>query len=130
MLVLDASAVVEWLLGTARGRLVGARHAADPGPHQTLHLMDIEVVNALRKLSRSGSVTEAHAGQLVSLLPDVPLDRHTHGLLMPRAWELRHNVSASDAAYVALAEILGATLITGDARLAAAPGVRARVELV
>jgi predicted nucleic acid-binding protein len=66
----------------------------------------------------------------LAAMADFPLIRYQHDLLLPRIWELRHNLTAYDAAYVALAEALGAPLLTRDRRIAAAPGHRARVELV
>ncbi len=65
----------------------------------------------------------------MSHLRAFPLQRHAHTLVLPRVWDLRHNLTACDATYVALAEVLDATLVTCDARLAAAPGHVARVEV-
>lgn len=77
-----------------------------------------------------GQVEASRAQDALRDLSCLPMRRHAHGFLLPRAWELRDNLTVYDAVYVALAEALDATLLTSDARLAAAPGVRARIELV
>ena len=130
MIVLDASALVELMLTTAAGRVVAAR-IADPaiGLHVP-HLVDVEVAQALRRLVTAGELQAQYALQAINVLRDLPLDRHRHDDLLGRVWGLRDNLSAYDAVYVALAEALGAVLVTCDRKLASAPGVRARVELV
>ena len=79
-----------------------------------------------------GPVNLIRLGGLQALedLVDFPLTRYPHDLFLLRIWELRHNVTAYDAAYIALAEALGAPLLTRDAALASAPGNRARTELI
>jgi predicted nucleic acid-binding protein len=130
MIVLDASALVELLLGTELGRSVGAR-IADPalGLH-TPHLADVEVTQALRRYAREGSLPADSAAAALAELRSLDLERHSHEPLLDRVWALRANLTAYDAVYVALAEALAAPLLTCDARLARAPGLRARVELV
>jgi predicted nucleic acid-binding protein len=130
MIVLDASALVELLLGTDLGRSVGAR-IADPalGLH-TPHLADVEVTQALRRYAREGSLPTDSAAAALAELRSLDLERHSHEPLLDRVWALRANLTAYDAVYVALAEALAAPLLTCDARLARAPGLRARVELV
>ena len=103
------------------------------GADQTLHaphLIDMEVTQVLRRYAASGRVEPARCRDALDSLLDLPLDRYPHGVLLPRVWQLRHNLTAYDAVYVALAEALDATLLTRDRRLAAAPGHRARIELV
>ena len=69
------------------------------------------------------------ARQALAALADLPLERYSHTILLPRIWVLRQNLSAYDAAYVALAEVLGATLLTRDARISRASGLAARIEV-
>lgn len=130
MIVLDASCLVELLVGTSLGRSVGAR-IADPseGLHAP-HLVDIEVAQALRRLVRDGEIDAADATAAIGVLRTLDLERHAHEPLLGRVWALRGNLSAYDAVYVALAEALDTTLLTCDRRLARAPGLVRRVELV
>lgn len=130
MIVLDASALVELLLGTDHGRTIGAR-IADPrlGLH-TPHLADVEVAQALRRYVREGALEADSAASALADLRSLDLERHAHEPLLDRVWSLRENLTAHDAVYVALAEALDAPLVTCDGRLARAPGLRAQVELV
>jgi predicted nucleic acid-binding protein len=84
----------------------------------------------LRRLVREGRLSASRAKQAVQDLLDLRITRYPHSVLLPRIWQLRHNLSAYDAAYVVLAEKLGATLLTRDARLASAAGRSATVEVV
>ena len=102
-------------------------------PGQSLHaphLLDLEVAQVLRRHASSGGLDADRCRAALSAMAEFPLTRHPHHLLLPRIWQLRHNLSAYDAAYVALAEVLDAPLLTADRRIATAPGHRARVELV
>jgi predicted nucleic acid-binding protein len=130
MIVLDASALLELLLGSEPGRRIAAR-ISDPrlGLH-TPHLADVEVAQALRRYVREGALDAGAAASVLADLRSLDLERHGHEPLLERVWALRENVTAYDAVYVALAEALDATLVTCDGRLARAPGVQARVELV
>lgn len=130
MIVLDASAVVELLVRSPAGVVVERRLAREPRPLHAPHLLDAEVAHALRRVVASGSLRASSGRTALQVLPMLPIRRHGHLLLLERVWALRDNVTAYDAMYVALAERLGATLLTRDARLAAAPGVRAAVEVV
>ncbi len=130
MIVIDASAEVAVLLNV--GPEVEAIRERIARPGETLHvphLFDIEVLHALRGLSLRGNVSPQRARLAVSRLRDTQLARYPHTPLTWRIWELRENLTAYDAAYVALAEALGAPLITLDARLARASGIRAAVEV-
>jgi predicted nucleic acid-binding protein len=130
MIVLDASALVELLLGTARGRAIAAR-ITDPGLGlHTPHLADVEVAQALRRYVRQGALKPDSATCALADLRSLDLDRHAHEPLLDRVWALRQNLTTYDAVYVALAEALPAPLLTCDGRLARAPGIEARVELV
>lgn len=130
MIVLDASALVELVLSTAAGRLVAARiEAPDEGLHVP-HLADIEVVQALRRYVRDG---ELDAGSAKAALDDfraLDLQRHAHEPLLDRVWELRPNLTAYDAVYVALAEVLDCQLLTCDRPLSRAPGMARRALLI
>ncbi|MBP9146475.1 MAG: type II toxin-antitoxin system VapC family toxin [Thermoanaerobaculia bacterium] len=129
MIVLDASATVELLLGTARGAAV-ARRIFDPA--ETLHapeLLDLEVAQVLRRYERAKILDETRAEAALRDLADLPIERYGHRLLLPRAWELRANLTIYDAVYVALAELLGAPLLTGDVSFEAAKH-RASIELL
>ena len=130
MIVLDASAVVELLLGTLLGRSVAAR-IAEPGLSLHVpHLVDVEVAQTLRRFVRSADLDAASAEQALEELRALDLERHSHEPLLDRVWALRGNLTAYDAVYVALAEALEATLLTCDGRLARSPGIRGRVVLV
>ena len=130
MIVLDASALLELLIGTARGAAIADR-IADPtvGLHVP-HLADLEVAQALRRYEREGELDAGAAEAALEALAQLDVERHPHDPLLRRVWALRANLTAYDAAYVALAEALDAKVITCDARLARAPGVARRVELV
>ena len=130
MIVLDASALVELLLGTDQGRSIAAR-IADPGLGlHAPHLADVEVTQALRRYVREGELDPASAATALEELRSLDLERHGHEPLLDRVWALRHNLTAYDAVYVALAEALDSALLTCDGRLAGAPVVSRRVELV
>lgn len=130
MIVLDASALVELLLGTTRGRSIAAR-IEDPalGLHVP-HLADVEVAQALRRYVHDGELDAASAAATLELHRLLDLERHSHEPLLDRVWALRANLTAYDAVYVALAEALDSQLLTCDAKLARAPGVGDRVELI
>ena len=130
MIVVDASAILEVLLGTAVGARVAERLFT---PGETLHaphLLDVEVAQVLRRYALAGDLDSARGLEALEDMADLPLTRYPHDLLLPRIWELRRNLTAYDAAYVALAEALAAPLVTRDAALASTRLHRARVELL
>ena len=130
MIVLDASALVELLLGTAEGQAV-ARRIADPELSLHVpHLVDLEVVQALRRYVREREIDESDARLMLGELRALDLQRHAHEPLLDRVWALRANVTASDAVYVALAEALDAVLVTCDRRLARSRESSARVDYI
>ncbi len=94
------------------------------------HLIDLEVAQVLRRYLQSRELTSERGLQVLRDLVDFPLTRYPHDLFLPRIWELRHNLTAYDAAYVALAEALDAPLVTRDRSLASSAGHQARVELM
>jgi len=130
VIVVDASAVLELLLRTSKSGLVEERLLT---PGETLHapaLLDLEVAQVLRRYVMRDQITARRAAGALDLLAAMPLQRYTHEPLLARVWGLRANLTAYDAAYVALAEGLGAPLVTCDARMAGAPGIRATVEVM
>lgn len=130
MIVVDASALLELLLQTPLGTRVEARLFRDDDEFHSPHLIDVEVTQALRRLVRAGEVSAGRAAEVIEDLVDLDLHRHAHLDLLTRAWKLRENVTAYDAMYVALAEALGATVVTCDTPLPNAPGHRAHIELI
>lgn len=130
MIVLDASALVELILDTPNGQLVSDR-IADPaeGLHVP-HLADIEVVQALGRYVREGDLDADAADVALDDLRALDLQRHAHEPLLDRVWALRKNLTAYDAVYVALAEVLDGVLLTCDRRLSQAPGLGRRVVLI
>lgn len=126
MIVLDSSAAVDYLVVRGPGEWVEER-LLEAGEAHAPHLLDVEVANALRRLVRVGSVSNARARDALDDLMDLELTRYPHLPFLERMWELRDNLSASDAAFVALAEALGAPLVTTDASLTRVPRLRARI---
>jgi predicted nucleic acid-binding protein len=130
MIVVDASALFETLLRRPNAEAV-ERRLFDPS--ETLHapyLLDVEVAQVLRRYAANGEIDGERGRMALADLADFPLRRYPHEFLLPRIWDLRQNLTAYDAVYVALAEALDAPLLTCDRRLATAPGHRARVEVV
>jgi predicted nucleic acid-binding protein len=125
--VLDASAVLEFLLGSKHNEVV--RRALESGAFAP-HLMDIEVVHRLRGFVLGGRLDEEAALQSIHILEGSPIERVPHEGLLIDVWGYRHNLSAYDAAYVALAHRLRLGLITADARLARAPNLPVPVTLI
>ena len=130
MIVLDASAVVELLLNTDRGVLVAECVRPDDVTLHAPQLLPLEVVQVLRRLTSSGSISARRGRTVLDDLGELGVEYYDHDVLVPRLWQLRSNLTAYDAAYVALAEALAAPLLTFDERLANAPGNRAHVELL
>ena len=129
MIVLDASAAVDWLLQTSAGQSIEKRIYSRNETLHAPHLLDLEVTQVLRRLALQGVVPVRRADEAVHDLLDLRIIRYPHFVLLPRIWQLRHNLSAYDAAYIVLAEKLGAALVTRDVRLAAASGHAAAIEL-
>lgn len=130
MIVVDASAILEVLLITQAAQSIEDRIFSTTETLHAPHLLDLEVAQVLRRYCASEQMTPERGYQALSDLADFHIIRYPHDLFLYRIWELRHNVTAYDAAYLALAESLSAPLLTRDARLAAAPGHQARIELV
>ena len=129
MIVLDASAAVDWLLQTAAGQNIERRIYSHNETLHAPHLLDLEVTQVLRRLAMQGVVSAHRADEAFSDMLDLRITRYPHLVLLPRIWQLRHNFSAYDAAYIVLTEKLGAVLVTRDGRLASASGHAAAIEL-
>jgi predicted nucleic acid-binding protein len=126
-MVVDASvvstAVVE-TTGPAAQALARSSALAAPG------LLDLEVIQTIRKKVQAGALTQAAGAEAVNRLKRLPIARHPHAALVDRIWALRGNLTAYDASYVALAERLRVSLLTADGAFATAPGIHCPVELV
>jgi predicted nucleic acid-binding protein len=129
MIVLDASAAIDWLLQTPAGRQIEKRIYQQSESLHAPHLLDLEVSQVLRRLVREVTLSASRAEEAINDLLDLRIHRYPHYIFLSRIWQLRHNLSAYDAAYVALAEQLDATLVTRDARLASASGHAAHVQV-
>jgi predicted nucleic acid-binding protein len=129
MIVLDASATVEWLLQGSTGLRIENRVYSRNESLHSPHLLDVEVLQVLRRLVGDKVVRADRAGEAIQDLRDLRVVRYPHFVMLNRMWQLRHTLSTYDAAYVALAEALDAPLLTCDARIASASGHHANVEV-
>lgn len=129
MIVLDASAAIDWLLQTTAGQQIEKRIYSRNQSLAAPHLLDLEVAQVFRCLVRDGAVSAKRAEEAIQDLMDLKIARYPHHLFLRRIWQLRNNLSAYDAVYVGLAESLRATLITRDQRLGSTPGHAAVVEV-
>ena len=129
MIVVDASIIVEVLLRTDVGEASRTRLVQRRVELHAPHFLDLEVANALRHCLRRGEIDDGRGGEALADLTTMPIERHGHQPLLERIWRLRHNLTAYDAAYLALAERLDAPLLTLDSGLASIAGHHARVEL-
>jgi predicted nucleic acid-binding protein len=133
MLVVDASAVAELLLRRSPAETVASELREHDFDVHAPHLLDVEVLSALRRLVATGAASAERARQALDDLLELRIVRYPHDVLAPRMWQLRENFSAYDAAYVALAEALAderAPLMTADARLARAVEAHTDVRVV
>jgi predicted nucleic acid-binding protein len=126
VIVVDASAVVEAFAFDDRAL---RRQLSADDLHTSQHV-EVEVAHALRRLVAAGDLTADQGMALLGAVPDLQMRQHPATPLLDRIWQLRHNVTPYDAAYVALAEQLGCPLLTTDVRLAASPGLRCEVQVV
>lgn len=132
MLVVDASAIVAVILGSepAASQVSGRLWAEESSnPLHVPHIFDIEVLHTLRQHVLRRGLSEERATIALGELTSLGATRYPHDPLLHRIWDLKDNLTAYDAAYVALAESLAAPLVTLDAKLARAPGIRAPVEV-
>lgn len=129
MIVVDASVIVELLrqgpLSTACESRLVSRH-----PWHAPHVLDLEVAQVLRRQVLAGEMSDARGGEAMALIRDMPIRRWPHDPLISRIWALRHNVTAYDAAYLALAEALEVPMVTFDGRLARSPSHYAVIDFV
>lgn len=129
VIVVDASAVLALLLNTAEASNIERRLVGVPESLHAPHLIDLEIMHVLRRYLSLGELTPWQAEQGLNEVTEFQITRYPHYPFLRRIWALRRNLTAYDAAYLALAESLPAPLITCDARLAAAPGHTATIEL-
>lgn len=129
MIVVDAS-VLATALGDDGDDGDHARERLRPENLAAPELIDLEVSSVLRRLVLSGRMPPRRAELAMSDLVALPLRRLSHRALLPRCWSLRENLTVYDASYVAVAEQLGTILVTADARLSRAPGLRCQVEVM
>ena len=130
MIVADAS-LLSNAVGDDGPAGAAARHELEVDPAVAIpDFADVEVLSVLRKRWRAGELSEARCKDALQDLMALPFPRYPASQLLARAFELRNTVSACDAVYVALAELLGATLVTLDARLSRAPGIRCAVRVL
>ena len=129
MIVVDASAALELLLRPATHERLVERLLGTGELLGAPHLLDLEVVQVLRRFAASGELSEQRAGEALEDWSMLRITRYPHDTFLDRVWQLRHNLTASDGIYVALAESLDCPLVTCDGPLAAAPGHRAAIEL-
>ena len=128
MIVLDASVVVELLTNGASAEAIRSALAARDDAFIAPHLLDVEVISAIRRLHAGQTIDRHRIGQMLADLTLLPAERYPHTPLLGRMWELRHNFTACDAAYIALAEATGSILYTCDEKLRT--GHRAQVRLL
>lgn len=130
MIVVDASAVLEVLLDPVATLAIQRRLFDRRESLHAPHLLDLEIAQGLRRYVWGGDLTTQRGKQALADLADFRILRYPHHLFLSRIWALRHHLTAYDAAYLALAESLGARLLTCDGKLAATSGHRVRIELV
>ena len=129
MIVVDASAAVDWLLGIGASDQIGSRLLRRGETLHAPHLFDIEVLDALRRLTLQGKLDRTRGLEAVEDFLALDLRRYPHYPLAERIWALRQTATAFDAAYLALAEALDVPLVTADLRLGRTHGHRAQVEV-
>ena len=130
MIVVDASALLELLLGTPAAAAIENRIFSPGESLHAPHLIDLEIAQVLRRYLREEELSSVRGRQALEDLADLPLTRYPHEPFLERIWELRNNATAYDAVYIALAEVLSAPLVTRDAALAGIPGHKAKIEVL
>ena len=130
MIVVDASAAIELVLNSPAGAQVADRVFRDNESLHVPHLIDLEVVQVLRRYVSAREITADRALHALEDFADLPFSRYPHFDFLQRVWELRQSLTAYDAAYVSLAEALDAPLLTTDSKLRNSHGHSARIELI
>ena len=130
MIVLDASAAIDWLLRTSAGITIDQRIYSRSESVHVPHVLDLEVAQVLRRFVREGSLSSGRADEALQDLMLARFTRYPHLQLLPRIWQLRHNLTAYDGAYISLAELLNVPLITRDRRMSSASGHHAQIEVL
>lgn len=128
-MVIDASAAIEVLLRSPAGERLLDRLEGGVAVHAP-HLIDVEIAHVLRRHVLLDTISAGRAAACLALWRQLDIERHPHENLLERIWGWRANLTAYDATYVALAEVLDETLVTADRRLAAAPGITIPVEML
>ena len=129
MIVVDASVVLEVLLATPAAALLRERLLEGSEVVCAPQVIDLEVAQVLRRYVAAGEISADRGAQAIQDFKDLPIERFPDDLLLDRIWQLRESLTAYDAAYVALAEVLAVSLVTRDGRLARSRGHRAEIEL-
>jgi len=127
VIVLDASAAIEWLLQSPAGVRIDKRIFSVSQSLHAPHLLDVEVAQVLRRYVREKTISEQRGEKALEDLGDLSLNRYPHDFLLPRVWKLRATLTAYDAVYIALAEVLDAPLLTCDNKIASASGHNANI---
>ena len=130
MIVVDASAVIELLLNSTTAADISGRLFRAGETLHAPHLLDVEVLQVLRRYAHRGVLNEDRGAEAVDDFLALPIERYAHDLLAERIWDLKENLTAYDAAYVALAELLRAPLLTRDGRLAKASRLSTGIECI
>jgi predicted nucleic acid-binding protein len=130
VIVVDASAALELLLNREASTALRHRFFRRGETLHAPHLLDVEVLHVIRRYNLTREMTDDRAEEAIRNHLALPIERYSHELLAGRIWQLRSNLTAYDAAYVALAELLGAPLVTTDARLARSAAARKVAELI
>ena len=130
MMVLDASGAIELLLNTAAGKRLSARLADESEAVHAPHLIDMEIAQVLRRYVRHGMLSERTGALALERWRSLDVERYSHEPFLGRVWQLRDNLTAYDAVYIALAEALSTVLVTGDRKLVGAPRVGVAIELI
>ena len=130
MIVVDASALLAVLLRMPAAQAIEDRLFEQAETLHAPHLIDAEVTHVIRRYAANGEIDDARGSAVLDDLAAFPIRRYPHVFLLHRAWALRKNLTAYDAIYVALAEVLEAPLLTRDRQLARTPGHMVRIEVV
>jgi predicted nucleic acid-binding protein len=130
VVVVDSSALVDFLTNIEAHPRIGRILMVDPGALNAPEIVDLEMLSVFRQMVFDGRLDAERASGFLVDFQALPIERHSHEYFVRRIWELRDNISPYDAAYVALAEFLNAPLLTRDARLARTSGHAARIEYI